>query len=215
MLSQILSRKVVTRRGRRFRGYFPSHKLGRMVAWESLLERDAIYLLEFSPGVLSYQEQPTVIQYFDGLQMRDYYPDFELVLMDGSWAHVEVKPSAQIAKPKIEAKLRAIATHYRERGQNFRIVTEQYIHREPLLTNVRTLSYLVGRRGHSLPTAAELVQAFGSSPLRLGVIQSELGEDIALRLLATNQLVCDLTQPLTAQTEVVVTKGGCDAAVLL
>ncbi len=50
----MLARKVVTRRGRRFRGYYPSAKLGRMVAWESLLERDAILLIEFSPGVLTY-----------------------------------------------------------------------------------------------------------------------------------------------------------------
>lgn len=56
----MLVRKVITRRGRRFRGYFPSRKLGRMVAWESLTERDVILLLEFSPGVLSYQEQPAL-----------------------------------------------------------------------------------------------------------------------------------------------------------
>lgn len=62
------SRKVVTRRGRRIRGYFPSHKCGQMIAWESLLERDAILLLEFSQGVVSYRHQPTVMDYTDGEQ---------------------------------------------------------------------------------------------------------------------------------------------------
>jgi hypothetical protein len=40
-------RRVVTRGGRRFRGFFPSAKNGCMVPWESLLERDAITLLEY------------------------------------------------------------------------------------------------------------------------------------------------------------------------
>jgi hypothetical protein len=186
-----------------------------MVAWESLLECDAIHLLEFSGGVVSYQEQPTVIQYFDGHQMRDYYPDFELVLEDGSLVHLEVKPSSQLAKPKVEAKLRAIATHYRLQGRDFRIVTEREIRREPLLSNVRKLSYLSGRIGHTLPTIAELARKFGLAPLHFCQVGAELGDDVALRLVAIGRLECDLAQPLKADAFVSVTKGGHHAAVLL
>ncbi len=57
-------RKVVTPSGRKVRGYFPSKKMGRMVAWESQIELDAILLFEFSPGVISFQEQPEKIQYY-------------------------------------------------------------------------------------------------------------------------------------------------------
>ena len=90
------SRKVVTRRGRRIRGYFPSYKCGRMIAWESLLERDAILLLEFSQGVVSYGDQPAVIDYSDGEQMRKYYPDFEAMLECGEAVHMEIKPAAEL-----------------------------------------------------------------------------------------------------------------------
>lgn len=211
----MLARKVVTRRGRRFRGYFPSHKLSRMVAWESLLERDAIQLLEFSPGVVSYQEQPTLIHYFDGHQMRDYYPDFELLLRGGAWVHLEVKTSSQLAKPKVASKLRAIATNYIQRKQKFRIVTEQEIRREPLLTNARTLSYLLGRSGYSLPTAAALIQILGQNPLPFSMAEAKLGRETTLRLIATGALECDLTQPLTADTPVVVAQGGRHATILL
>ena len=53
-----------------------------MVEWESLLERDAILLFEFSPGVVSYQEQPAEILYeLEGVIHR-YYPDFEVILKE-------------------------------------------------------------------------------------------------------------------------------------
>ena len=47
-----------------FRGKFPSMKVNRMIHWESLLERDAIMLFEFSPGVASYREQPFSTYFF-------------------------------------------------------------------------------------------------------------------------------------------------------
>ena len=94
------SRNVVTRSGQRIRGYFPSHKCGQMIAWESLLERDAILLLEFSQGVVSYRHQPFVIDYSDGEQMRKYYPDFEVVLEGGEVPRNTAGPRAgQVGGP--------------------------------------------------------------------------------------------------------------------
>jgi len=56
----MLSRIVVTRSGRGFRGYFPSKKLNRLVQFESLLERDAIKLFESSKEIIQFREQPTI-----------------------------------------------------------------------------------------------------------------------------------------------------------
>jgi len=105
-------RKIVTRRGRRFRGYFPSVKMGRTVHWESLLEKDALLLLELSPGVAAYQEQPEVIEYFDGKQFREYIPDLKLILQDGTIRYLEVKPADQLVRPSIRQKYEAIALHF-------------------------------------------------------------------------------------------------------
>ena len=210
----MLARKVVTRRGRRFRGYFPSTKLGRMVAWESLLERDAILLLEFSPGVLSYQEQPVLIKYSDGNCMRDYYPDFELELVNGKRVHVEVKTAKQLTKPVFAAKYKAIAEHYLRIRQDYRIVTEAEICREPLQTNLRTLVYLLGRKGHALPNTRLLEEKLGMSELQYSDVEKELGKDTTLRLLALGRLECDLTLPLAGDTPVLVSKGERNATVL-
>ncbi|MHB1401831.1 MAG: TnsA endonuclease N-terminal domain-containing protein [Thiobacillus sp.] len=211
----MLARKVITRRGRRFRGYFPSSKLGRMVAWESLLERDAILLIEFSPGVLSYQEQPALVQYADGTRVRDYYPDFELELANGKRIHVEVKSSHQLAKPEFKAKYTAIAEHYARIRMDYRIVTEAEICREPLQTNLRLLAYLVGRKGLRLPGARELSEEFGSDAVPFEVLETVLGRATTLRLLASGRLECDLDLPLTGDTPVSVTKGERNAAIFL
>lgn len=211
----MLARRVVTRRGRRFRGYFPSTKLGRMVAWESLLERDAILLIEFSPGVLSYQEQPALVQYSDGYQVRDYYPDFELVLANSKRVHVEVKTAYQLAKPEFAAKYTRISEHYTRLGLDYRIITEAEICREPLQTNLRTLAYLVGRKGHTLPSMTELAARFGSGETPLDTLKSELGKDTTLRLIACGRLECDLTLPWKGDLPISVAKGGRNATVFL
>ena len=104
-----------------------------MVDCESALEGDAALLLESSWGVVSYQEQPALIRYWDGQQLRDYYPDFEVLLVDGSRFHLEVKHSGRLARPDVADKYRAIADHYRTHlNIRFRIATEDDIRREPV-----------------------------------------------------------------------------------
>jgi hypothetical protein len=121
----MLSRKVVTRSGRGFRGYFPSKKLNRSVQFESILERDAIKLFEISNEVVTYREQPTIIYYnLDDIQKR-YHPDFELVLEDGYVVHVEVKPSIYLTTIKLSAKYQAIAQSYISRTESFVVLTEK------------------------------------------------------------------------------------------
>lgn len=211
----MLSRKVITRRGRRFRGYFPSLKMGRMVAWESLLELDAIHLLEFSRGVLLYREQPVLIQYADGELIRDYYPDFEVVLLDGVAIHLEVKTTYQLAKPKIQSKFQAIAAHYKRQQQKFRLVTEKELQREPLLSNVHTLAYLLGKTKQPLPSPQELLKFLGAEIVSFVLAESRIGRDALLRFLAYGVLDCDLNQTLSGDTVVQIVRGDGHASYLI
>lgn len=209
----MLARKVVTRRGRRFRGYFPSRKLNRMVAWESLLERDAILLLEVSPGVVSFQEQPVVIQYFDGQSLCDYYPDFEVILASGSVFHLEVKTTTKLKSPKVAAKFAAIAALYQEKGPCFRIVTEHELQRQPLLGNAQVLAYLQRSTGRPLPSFHELRSDLGADTIAFAKAEVILGRDTVLRLIANGMLACDLNQPLAGDTLLTIREGGRDDTV--
>jgi len=74
---------------------FPSDKLGRRLACESMLEHDVFTLFERSTQVAWYCEQPVAIAYqHDGHEHR-YYPDALVHLNDGRMLLVEVKPLYQ------------------------------------------------------------------------------------------------------------------------
>jgi hypothetical protein len=209
-------RKVVTRRGRRFRGYFPSVKMGRTVHWESLLEKDAQLLLELSPGVAAYQEQPEVIEYFDGEQMREYIPDLSVILHDGTVRHIEVKPADQLARPSIRVKYEAIAKHYQSIQLPYRVVTEDEIRREPLFSNLKLLAYAHAHPWHEQPTDYELRSAFQGKPeLSFSVLQQRWNLGDLYRLIASGRLSCNLELPLNGASSVCVPEGGRDATVYL
>lgn len=135
---------------------------------------------------------------------------------DGSLAHLEVKPSSELAKPAIQAKYSAIASHYQARRQAYRIVTEREIQREPLLGNVRTLAYLSGKKSQQqLPDAQTIAKALGSDDLPFQTVELTLGREVTLRLIAKGTLRCDLAQPLSGETPVIVVRGGRHATYLL
>lgn len=210
----MLARKVVTRRGRRFRGYYPSAKLGRMVAWESLLERDAILLIEFSPGVVTYREQPMEIRYPFGADTRSYFPDFEISLVNGKRVHVEVKTVAELARPKVSAKFTAVAEHYERIRLDLIFLTDEEIRREPLQTNLRTLSYLTHHIELTGWNPRTLSQMLGDGAIPFRVCESKLGKPMTQRLIAGGVLQMDLHLPMAGDTPVLVTKGDEHAALL-
>lgn len=204
-------RKVVTRSGRGLRGYFPSKKLGRMVAWESPLERDAILLFEYSPGVASYEEQPELILYPDGDEVRRYFPDFEITTTSGIKLHIEVKNSRKLSIPKTAAKYRTIAAHYQSEGRHYRILTEREIRREPLFSNLKRLIQY-HHSGELLDTALDHV----TRKLRNGTLQMsalELDTPSIWRLLAHGHLRCDLKSPIKASSLMWLVEGGGDDTV--
>lgn len=87
------ARKVVRRSNYRMTGKQPSAKCGRMVHWESHHEKRAFQLLEVSPYVKSYREQPAkfVYQGADGV-MKTHYPDIYVELINGTRLFIEIKP---------------------------------------------------------------------------------------------------------------------------
>lgn len=146
-------RKVVTRSGRGMRGKFPSRKLGQHVHWESTRERDAILMFELHPLVLSYQEQPSADTYYDDEgTAHTCYPDFLLRTVGGKELLIEVKRSADLARPSIKRKLALIAMRYAELGRTYRVITEHEIRREPLHGNLQLLWEAV--RAMVIPPAA-------------------------------------------------------------
>lgn len=211
----MLSRKPITRSGRGFRMRIPSLKLGRMVECESTLEGDVVHLLEFSPGVKSYREQPARVEYWDGSCMRIYYPDFEAILVDGHRLHIEVKHSRQLQDFKTAEKYRHIAEHYTEASTGFCVITEEVCRAEPLRSNLRRLIYLRTK----VPTVpalnkTELQKKLGFDPTTLGQVEHLLGKATAHRALAFGLLEIDLSAEISADCLVSISSGGSNATLL-
>ncbi len=87
------ARKVVRRSNYRMTGKQPSPLNGRMMHWESHYEKKAFQLLEISPFVKAFREQPAVFEYqdADGV-MKKHFPDIYVELVNGIKLFIEVKP---------------------------------------------------------------------------------------------------------------------------
>lgn len=125
------ARKIANTRSRKNIGYFPSKKNERQVAFESLIERDYIFLLEYDRDVICYKEQPLEINYRDNNRLKKCYPDFE-VQRKGRKQLIEVKPHAKLVKILCDEatinKFNAVALYCDANGySDFKIVTDKDI----------------------------------------------------------------------------------------
>lgn len=72
-------------------GYFKSYKNNKQLAFDSILEREYFYYLEFNDEVISYEEQPFKMYYqLNGSRTR-YTPDILVTYKEGSKKLYEVK----------------------------------------------------------------------------------------------------------------------------
>ena len=196
-------RNVVTRTGRSFRGRFASTKMGRPVAFESLLEQDAIYHFEFCSEVVAYREQPELVEFWVEGKRQVYFPDFELVTREGEIVHTEIKPKAKLNNPKLKKRLNDIAEHYRCRGMRFLVLTEDQIRNKTVLDNLKQLAYHCRwRQGDpELSVATEALSILPAQTVE-GASAVLGGMRDVYRLLAAGIYVCDLTQPITGATKI-------------
>lgn len=206
-------RKVVTRSGRGFRGKTPSRKCGRVVQWESLLERDAVMLFEFHPDVVSYQEQPSIETYYDDEDLpRRYIPDFSVTFRNGTVIHVEVKPLARLASKKTARKYELVARHYARMGKIFRLLTEAELRREPRYSVLRQLREASKNPLTPTQTASCLRQLGEADRLTLGDAAQRIGKPQVLRMIGIDQLRVDFDKALADEAFVWLKsfKGGSD-----
>lgn len=121
------------------RGSIPSKKsTHRMVHYLGLLQRAYIYLLEYDPLVLHYEECPFSISYRSGKQIAQYTPDFRVV-----WKHQ--CPRLVTCRPRITDLERAAFTAAqlwgRQHDHDVALITEETLscHRV-LLSNLEMLA---------------------------------------------------------------------------
>lgn len=132
-------RKITNKGGKKVIGKFPSLKMRRLICWESQIERDYIYLLEFDPAVISYAEQPLRISYHLDGKERHYTPDFLVKRADKSLV-VEVKQEEEAQKEENQRRFRIASAICARDNYQFVLVTNKMIRVQPRLDNIKLLT---------------------------------------------------------------------------
>jgi hypothetical protein len=114
--------------------------MGRMVDFESLIERDFIYLLDFEKHIAAFTAQPCVIPYQHEGKAHTYTPDFHFVRTDRSMAIVECKPEAFVNTEKNQRKFAAGRQWCAERACHFFVVTDKHLKSNHRVKNVKLLT---------------------------------------------------------------------------
>lgn len=207
------ARNVISPSGGIFRGKFPSRKNGRMIHHEGLLELDAIYLMEASPQVAGYREQPTTITYPDGGRVRRYTPDLEAMLISGETIWIEVKPSVFLHREDMRHKLGCVSEQMKRNHQAFVTLTDDVLRREPRQSNARTIFH---RAARIRPTAVQgrtvLARCANELPATLAHTTQILARHglEPYSLLMAGLLRCDMNVPLSPCTQLILSMEADD-----
>ena len=172
--------------------------MGHLVGYESLLERDRLWLADFDPTVRGIASQPFWMSGRDGSVLRRHVPDF-MLKTDTGFVVIDVKPKKMLADPDVAAALNWAERTCTARGWQFEIWSGG----DPvLLRNVRFLA--AGRRPELIDT-----NALGkvADVLRPGMsvaeaenasgIEPQSARGALLSLLWQGLWTTDLTQPLS------------------
>lgn len=191
---------------RRFRPYKGQRHLpgewwsatdGRLVGFESWLERDHLMLLDFDPAVTAIASQPYWLFWTTSEgKGRSHAPDYFARRRDGSAVVVDCRPVGR-RKPRDLVAFEAAQRACEAVGWEYRLVGSAD---EVLVRNVRWISGSRHPRHHDGDIAGRLLEAFADgAPLREGA--ERLGDPIAVlprlfHLLWSRDLSVDLSVPL-------------------
>jgi len=136
-------------------GYFPINECNKYVGkgpiiYRSSWERKFCLYCESNPEVTHWSSEPVKIPYLNSLDGRqhNYFPDYYMKLNNGDEFLIEVKPSAQLKKPKAPkrkttksvksykyayemyvtnmCKIKYAEEYCKQRGWEYKIVTETF-----------------------------------------------------------------------------------------
>jgi hypothetical protein len=134
-----------------------------MVCYESRLEREQIYLMEYDLEVVYYEEQPLLIEYLWEDSRYKYYPDFKVVTAGGQQLLLECKAAEFVNTDKNRRKIAAGRRWCARRGWEFRLITERETRVGFRLENVMFL-WQFARHRIPLETKAQICDVINSRP---------------------------------------------------
>lgn len=170
-----------------------------LVGYESLLERDRLWLADFDPSVSWISSQPLWLSGRDGSSQRRHVPDFLLEHVDGGHTVVDVKPGAMLTNPAVVEVFDWTRRLCSAKGWHY----EVWHGSDPVvLWNVRFIA--AGRRVRFIDrdTLVKVAET-GVAGMTLAEVEAQAGVHRAsaraavLSLLWSGHWTTDLTRPLS------------------
>lgn len=125
--------------GKNMRGVM-TNKMGRVVQFESALERSLLLRLDRDRSVRDYGSQPETFHFADDQgKQRTYTPDFIVWRCDGTVEIHEVTLTSRQIRPSIRLREAAAAAICQKRGWRYLIHTEQTLPQAVELANLLAL----------------------------------------------------------------------------
>lgn len=205
-------RKVVRRSHAGFVGLFHSRKAKNPLEFESLLERDFLYLVEVNPSVVGVKCQPCEIRWSRHGNIYRHIPDFELRYLTGTEL-IEIKPDAKAADPAVAIRTQLVSALLAEGGVPYRVIGENFIRREPHLSRAKTLLHGLGYEPSASATAA-VVDLLRAEPGGLAIVEicarleeaSSFANCVYAMVMSGLITFCDDTGPFSALSHVKLTE---------
>ncbi len=194
-------REFPTYRGQRnYPGWLWMSTTQSLVGYESLLERDRLWLADFDPAVSWVSSQPFWVSGRDGSVLRRHVPDF-LLQTTGGFVVVDVKPAELVNDPDVAAVMAWTGRLCEAKGWRY----EVWSGADPvLLRNIRFLATarrqgVVGDAVGKVAEAARVGMTIAQVETAAGV-QLALARPASLTLLWTRRWSVDLSRPLTGSS---------------
>jgi TnsA endonuclease N terminal len=188
-------------------GNFSSCKMETSFRYNSLLQKDFMYWLEFDTDVLSYNTPAITVNYHSNGKEKSYTPDFQVVRSQKKQI-IEVKSQKTIESEKYSRLYQMLAGLYDETGWTFVVLTEAAIRREPILSNIKLL-YGYARESFSVDDYRNCWEiARSNAPASLADIfqildQHRIRRNVLFKLLFHNLVEIDIQQAITANSSIV------------
>lgn len=193
-------KSLLSRSRRTIRSSVYSTKSIGPVWCESKNERNYVLVKEFDADVVEILQQPETFRFNVHATRCSYTPDFRIVKTDGTICYIEIKPERALEDPEVREKLRTAGEFFKEKGFEFQVVTDVELNQNPVL--LQNANYLKRFRTLNTDVLAELTEKIPSLPVTFTTLASGVGRLNALELIANQLVWCDLTKPITDDTEI-------------
>lgn len=136
-LSDRKVREIVTVSGRGVRGHFPSYK-GKLLKFESLIEEDALRVLNVASMVTSLVTQPCVLDIPTDLKPRRYTPDLQVAFCGQNY-YIEIKPADFQKNRHVAIHLQHVIRHLKTSRSPFALITDTDLRPDGLQEELKDL----------------------------------------------------------------------------